>query len=112
MGETAIPHIENAFSRDKAFDPIKTGIVSVLGNIRGPAAYDLLLRLLEHDSSHIVNWAGDALGKFNNINALPAMIAANQRIGAEKMIDTAIQKLKKLQDFGWRTTNQLGRKCL
>jgi tetratricopeptide (TPR) repeat protein len=100
LGETAIPHIEEAFSRDKAFDPIKTGIVSVLGNIRSPAAYDLLLRLLEHESSHIVNWAGDALGKFNNINSLPAMIAANEKIGGEKMIDTAIQKLKDLQDFG------------
>jgi tetratricopeptide (TPR) repeat protein len=100
LGETAIPHIEEAFSRDKAFDPIKTGIVSVLGNIRSPAAYDLLLRLLEHKSSHIVNWAGDALGKFNNINALSAMIAANEKIGGEKMIDTAIQKLKDLQDSG------------
>jgi len=100
LGETAIPHIEEAFSRDKAFDPIKTGIVSVLGNIRSPAAYDLLLRLLEHKSSHIVNWAGDALGKFNNINALSAIIAANEKIGGEKMIDTAIQKLKDLQDFG------------
>ena len=100
LGETAIPHIEEAFSRDKAFDPIKTGIVSVLGNIRSPAAYDLLLRLLEHKSSHIVNWAGDALGKFNNINALSAIIAANEKIGGEKMIDTAIQKLKDLQDSG------------
>jgi tetratricopeptide (TPR) repeat protein len=111
LGETAIPYIEEAFFRDNAFDPIKTGIVSVLGNIQGPAAYKLLLRLLEHESSHIVNWAGDALGKFNNINALPAMISANQRIGAERMIDTAIQKLKKLQDPEWRATNRMGRKC-
>jgi len=97
LGESVIPHIEDAFSRDKAFDPIKTGIVSVLGNIRVPASYELLLRLLEHESSHIVNWAGDALGKFNNIKALPAMIAADQRIGGEKMIDAAINKLKDLQ---------------
>ena len=98
LGETAIPHIEESFSRDKAFDPIKTGIVSVLGNIRSPAAYDLLLRLLEHKSSHIVNWAGDALGKFNHIKALPAMIDANEKIGGEKMIDAAIRKLKDIQD--------------
>ena len=96
LGEAVIPYIEEAFSRDKAFDPIKTGIVSVLGNIRVPASYELLLRLLEHESSHIVNWAGDALGKFNNIEALPAMIAANHRIGGEKMIDAAIEKLKDL----------------
>jgi len=98
LGEAVIPYIEDAFSRDKAFDPIKTGIVSVLGNIRVPASYELLIRLLEHESSHIVNWAGDALGKFNKLEALPAMIAANQRIGSEKMIDAAIQKLKDVQD--------------
>jgi len=97
LGEAVIPYIEDAFSRDKAFDPIKTGIVSVLGNIRVPASYELLLRLLEHESSHIVNWAGDALGKFNNIKALPAMIAADQKIGGEKMIDAAINKLKDMQ---------------
>ena len=94
LGETVIPYIEEAFSRDKTFDPIKTGIISVLGNIQVPASYELLLRLLEHESFHIVNWAGDALGQFNNAEALPAMIAANERIGGEQMIDAAIQKLK------------------
>lgn len=98
LGATVIPYIEEAFSKNKAFDPIKTGIVSVLGNIQRPPAYDLLLRLLRHESSHIVNWAGDALGKFNNIEVLQAMVAANERIGGEKMIDTAIQKLKDLHD--------------
>jgi len=96
IGEAVIPYIEEAFAKDKEFDSIKTGIVSVLGNIRVPASYELLLRLLEHKSSHIVNWAGDALGKFSNLEALPAMVAANERIGGEKMIDTAIQKLKDL----------------
>ena len=99
IGEFAIPYIDEAFSNNKTFDPIKTGIVSVLGNIGGPVAYDLLLKLLEHDSSHIVNWAGGALGKFNNIEALPAMLSAYERIGGEKMIDTAIQKLKHLHDY-------------
>jgi hypothetical protein len=99
LGEAVIPYIEEAFARDNAFDAIKTGIVSVLGNIRVPASYELLLHLLEHESSHIVNWAGDALGKFNNTQALPAMVAANERIGGEKMIDEAIQKLKDLEDM-------------
>ena len=97
LGEAVIPYIEKAFTRDKTFDPIKTGIVSVLGNVRVPSAYALLLRLLEHERSHIVNWAGAALGKFNNPEALPAMIAANERIGGEQMIDNAIQKLKNHQ---------------
>lgn len=94
LGEAAIPHIKKALDSNKTFDPIKTGIVSVLGNIRVPASYELLLRLLKHESSHIVNWAGDALGKFSNVQALPSMVAANERIGGEKMIDAAIQKLR------------------
>nr|HID58041.1 hypothetical protein [Desulfobacterales bacterium] len=99
MGEDVIPFIKDAFSRDKTFDPIKTGIVSVLGNIRTHSSYELLISLLEHESPHIVNWAGGALGKFGNVEALPYMIAANERIGGEHMIDEAIQKLKKVQDL-------------
>jgi len=98
MGEDVIPYIKDAFSRDKTFDPIKTGIVAVLGNIKTPSSYELLISLLEHESPHIVNWAGGALGKFGNVEALPYMIAANKRIGGEHMIDEAIQKLMKLQD--------------
>ena len=96
MGEPVVPYIEEAFAGDFSFDPIKTGIVSVLGNVKVAPAYELLVRLLEHESPHIVNWAGDALGKFKNVDALPAMVAANERIGGEKMIDTAILKLKRL----------------
>lgn len=95
-GPVLIPTIREAFSIDRKFDPIKTGIVSVLGNLRAPEAYDLLLGLLAHESPHVVNWAGDALGKFEAIDALPAMEAASQRIGGQKMIDRAIRRLKDL----------------
>ena len=97
LGEEVISHIEEAFSRDQTFDPIKTGIVSVLGNIRVPASYNLLLSLLEHESSHIVNWAGGSLGKFGKIEALPRLLAAQERIGGEKMLDEAIEKLEELR---------------
>ena len=96
LGEDVIAHIEGAFSRDKQFDPIKTGLVSVLGNVRVQGSYDLLIRLLENESHHVVNWAGGALGKFDRIEALPLMMAAARRIGGEKMIDEAIQKLQDL----------------
>lgn len=93
MGDAALGSIQDAFLHDEMFDPIKTGIVSVLGNMRTPAAYEMLLALLDHRSPHIVNWAGDALGKFDNIDALPAMMAASERIGGEKMIGNAIFRL-------------------
>jgi hypothetical protein len=95
--DAVIPDIQAAFSRDKEFDPIKTGIVSVLGNMQTPAAYALLLDLLSHESPHIVNWAGDALGKFENVEALQAMVAASERIGGELMIEAAIRRLRDLE---------------
>ena len=98
QGAAVVPYIEEAFSTDREFDPIKTGILSVLGNVQTPEAYHLLLGLLEHDSPHIVNWAGDALGRFNNIAALPAMVAANDKIGGEQMIERAIRRLKDLEN--------------
>jgi hypothetical protein len=96
-GDHVIADIRAAFSKDNEFDPIKTGIVSVLGNIQTPAAYELLLDLLTHESPHIVNWAGDALGKFENVEALPAMVAASERIGGEQMIEAAIRRLRGLE---------------
>ncbi len=98
QGETVIAYIEEAFSKEKEFDAIKTGVISVLGNIRTPAAYQTLLGFLDHESPHIVNWAGDALGKFDKVEALPAMMAASKRIGGERMIETAILHLKDLEN--------------
>jgi hypothetical protein len=97
-GEAVIPSIGEAFAREKKFDPIKTGIISVLGNIRTPSAYRMLLGFLDHESPHIVNWAGDALGKFDSVEALPAMVAASERIGGERMIESAILHLKDLRN--------------
>jgi hypothetical protein len=95
-GDRVISDIRAAFSRDNEFDPIKTGIVSVLGNIQTLTAYELLLDLLAHESPHIVNWAGDALGKFGNVGALSVLEAASERIGREQMIDAAIRRLRDL----------------
>ena len=97
LGEQAVPYIQEAFTKNEMFDPIKTGIVSVLGNIQGPASYNLLLDLLQHESRHIVNWAGGGLGKFGMIEALPRLLAAQERVGGEKMLDEAIEKLEELQ---------------
>lgn len=95
-GTEVVPHIRQALMTDRQFDPIKTGMVSVLGNLGEPEAYDLLMDLLDHESPHLVNWAGDALGKFNNPQALPAMTAASERIGGQPMIDAAIEHLRDL----------------
>jgi len=95
-GTAVVPLIRQALTADRQFDPIKTGMVSVLGNLGGAEAYALLMDLLDHESPHLVNWAGDALGKFNNPEALPALIAASERIGGQPMIDAAIEHLRDL----------------
>jgi len=97
LGARAVPHIAGAFSRDESFDPIKTGLVAVLGNIRSLEAYALLLGLLQHESHHVVNWAGGALGRFERKEALPHLLAAQERIGGEQMIDEAIEKLEAME---------------
>ena len=56
----------------------------------------LLVDLLDHESPHLVNWAGDALGKFDNPDVLTAMVAASRRIGGQPMIDAAIEHLRDL----------------
>lgn len=96
-GESVIPLIRNAFAENRFFDPIKTGLVSVLGNIRTPLAFETLLDLLDHSSPHIVNWAGDALGRFNRVDVLPTLEKASRRIGGEKMIESAVQRLRDLE---------------
>jgi len=98
QGDVVVPYIEEAFSREKEFDPIKTGLISVLGNIRTPLSYTMLMEFLDHENPVIVNWAGDALGKFDNIEALPAMVAASERIGREQMIENAIVHLKDMEN--------------
>jgi hypothetical protein len=95
-GPEVVAPIRSVLSENRQFDPIKTGMVSVLGNIGGREAYDLLIELLAHESPYIVNWAGDALGKFNNPEALVAMVAASERIGGQPMIDAAIDHLRDL----------------
>jgi len=57
-----------------------------------------LMEFLDHENPVIVNWAGDALGKFDNIEALPAMVAASERIGGEQMIENAIVHLKDMEN--------------
>ena len=94
QGDVVIAYIEEALSKEKKFDPIKTGLISVLGNIRTPLAYRMLMDFLGHENSVIVNWTGNALGKFDNIEALPALVAASERIGGEQMIENAILHLK------------------
>lgn len=96
-GDAAVGPIAAALAKDRKFDAIKTGIVSVLGNIQSPAAFKILMDLLAHESPHIVNWAGGAVSKYNDVSVLPALMAASERIGRQQMIERAIEKLKDLE---------------
>lgn len=94
-GERIIPNIRAAFAIDKEFDPIKTGIISVLGNLRTAPSYAILINLLEHPERHIVNWTAGALAIFGDLAALSKLLAVREHMGSEPRLDWAIEQLEK-----------------
>ena len=95
MGERVLPQLKNAFSRDTAFDPLKTGLMSVAGRIGTAEAYEWLMGLLDHADSTVVNWAGKTLGACGYKPSLDKIKAANERIGKEAGLEWAIEELGK-----------------
>lgn len=93
LNEEALPYIEKALSTDKEFDPIKLGIISVLGHIRIPASYHILLGLLNHEEARVVSCAGGALGVYGDASALSKMIEADKRLGGDSRIKKGIDQL-------------------
>ena len=95
MGEPVLKHLMDAFSRDTAFDPLKTGLMSVAGRIGTSEAYDWLIALLDHADATVVNWAGKTLGTCGYKPALDKIVEANERIGKEAGLEWAIEELGK-----------------
>jgi tetratricopeptide (TPR) repeat protein len=96
IGERSVPHLIAAFERDREFDPLKIGLISVAGRIRTPETLEWITSLLDHSDATIVNWAGGILGKADYVPALEKLKKANGRIGGEPMIQEAIDRLSKL----------------
>ncbi|UCE83011.1 MAG: SEC-C domain-containing protein [Deltaproteobacteria bacterium] len=98
LGADVLPHIRDAFSRDKEFDPLKVGFINMLSNLEVSEVDDLLVELLDHEEPAVVDWAGLVIGKRNRTDLLPALEEANGRIGNKPRIGWAIERLRKLEE--------------
>ncbi len=93
FGGRAVGVIDEILQKDAAFDDLKVGLISVLGNIETPESFAILTRLTDHESPYIVNWTAQALGKLKNPEALPYLEKAKERLGALSKIAGAIKDI-------------------
>jgi tetratricopeptide (TPR) repeat protein len=100
LGSTVVPPIREALRRDPEFDPIKVGLIAMLANIQAPEVDRILEKLLDHDESVVVDWAGLGLGKRKRVDLLERLEKAAARIGKAPRLTWAIDHLKKVKEKG------------
>jgi len=100
LGAAALPLIREALRRDPEFDPIKVGLIAMLANIQAPEVDRILEKLLDHDESVVVDWAGLGLGKRKRVDLLERLEKAAARIGKAPRLTWAIDHLKKVKEKG------------
>jgi hypothetical protein len=93
FGERALPVIDDILQREAAFDELKGGLLSILGNIHTPESYAILIRMIDHDNPHIVKWVAQALEQHENPDAAPHLERAKARLGELSKIAGAIREL-------------------
>jgi hypothetical protein len=108
LGERALPHIKEAFHKDREFDPLKIGLISVAGKMATPEALAWVATLLGHPEPTVVNWAGGVLAEAGYVNALERIKEAKTRIGPEPRLEWAIEQLDRLKAGGRLAPNLSG----
>ncbi len=95
-GERGVPTISLVLSEDPAFDELKAGLLSVLGNVACKESFEVLARFTEHENLYVVTWASEALARHKNPEALPHLESAKKRLGAASRIEGAIKGISDL----------------
>jgi hypothetical protein len=93
LGAQAIPVLEKVLRENPAFDELKVGLISVLGNVETPESFHILVSLTEHENPYVVNWVAQALANHKNPAALPYLEKAKERLGELSKIAGAIKDL-------------------
>ncbi len=93
LGEASLPYLQEAFREDQEMDPLKTGLLSVAGEIGTTTAMEWLVAMLGHPSTSIVNWTAGVLGRKGYKPALPEIKKAMQRVGQQPYVIWAIEEL-------------------
>jgi HEAT repeat protein len=93
FGQSAVPRIEEVLTKNSAFDDLKVGLITVLGSIHTPESFGILAKLIDHEKPYLVRWAGQALEKHNNPDALPFLNKAQERLAGLNQVAGAIRDL-------------------
>jgi hypothetical protein len=93
LGPRAVPAISQVMEENLAFDELKVGLITVLGNLPSPDTFALLVKLTEHELPYVVNWAAQALGRHQDPAALPHLEKARARLGALSKVAGAMREL-------------------
>lgn len=91
--QLAVAEIAKVLQENPAFDELKVGLIAVLGSIKTPASFDLLIKMTEHDNPYVISWSAEALSRHQNPEALPYLENAKGRLKASSKIAGAIQNL-------------------
>jgi hypothetical protein len=94
LGGKSLPYLREAFQKEPEMDPLKTGLLSVAGEIGTPEAMEWLTEMLEHPLPVIVNWTAGILGRKSHRSALPHIKRAMERVGQQPYILWALEELE------------------
>ncbi|MCE5336631.1 MAG: SEC-C domain-containing protein [Desulfobacteraceae bacterium] len=92
-GERALQVIGTVLAENPAFDELKAGLLTVMGNIPCENSFKILAAFTEHENRYLAAWACEALGKHKNPDALPCLEKARERLGALNKIAGAIKEI-------------------
>lgn len=93
FGNRALPFIHDILREEPAFDELKGGLLSVLGNLHTPESYAILLGMIDHENPHVLKWVTLALEQHGNPDAAPHLERARARLGELSEIGSAIRAL-------------------
>jgi hypothetical protein len=92
-GERAIPVISLVLEENPAFDELKAGLLSVLGNLACRQSFEILAKFTEHENPYVAARACEALGKHKNPDAQPYLEKAGRRLGPLDRIPEAVKEI-------------------
>ncbi len=93
-GETLIPLYREFFVKNPEFDPLKTGLIRVLGEIKARSAFDILKKLLEHEDPYVVKAAAVSVYRQGFDEALELLEKTEKRVGFIPELHKAIVQLR------------------
>ncbi len=93
-GETLIPLFQEFFVKNPEFDPLKTGIIRVLGEIKSRDTFEILKKLLEHEDPYVVKAAAMSIFRQGFDEALELLEKTEERVGFIPELHKAIVQLR------------------